>query len=356
MILRHVALVLALVACGDDDTDAADATADIEFDVSDAADADVDADADAASLDLSALEAVGAPITADDLVVVHSGGLVMPCGVTVVDDALLALGVDVEVGHIVAYRTTDGASFEPIEVPAEILAFDCSIDSPVDGRVFFTGRIDGRTGVWQLQARSLDDDPRAVELGSLPYWLQATRTGDDRVLLGFADPDREAADGHLALGDRGGGTFMDLTSPIPSALRGLLVHVGSQRDGALAITWQEADPSFRFASFLAISPDHTSWSEPIPIAPEFDDVHDAFLLARGERDLDVYYLRQADAFSVFRRPYESAFGAETRVTDATVGHVEKPQPRRLPDGTIALLFAIRRSTTSYDLALARLND
>ena len=45
---------------------------------------------------------------------------------------------------------------------------------------------------------------------------------------------------------------------------------------------------------------------------------------------------------------------EVLVTSGAVGHIEKPQPRRLSDGRIALSFAIRRAPQVYDLAIAYL--
>jgi hypothetical protein len=77
------------------------------------------------------------------------------------------------------------------------------------------------------------------------------------------------------------------------------------------------------------------------------------------KGVDLYYLRGGprNEFNVHRRAMteNGTLGPEEVVTAPDVGHVEKPQPRRLADGRIAVMFAVRRGERDYDLALAVLD-
>jgi hypothetical protein len=122
------------------------------------------------------------------------------------------------------------------------------------------------------------------------------------------------------------------------------------------------DEQWAFKAFVQLSRDGGgTWSSPALISTA-EDVHDAFPLARRSGGADLYYLRASapGTFHVHRRALgeDGALGVEQVVTAPELGHIEKPQARRLPDGRVSLSFVIRRSdeTFEYDLALEILED
>ena len=140
---------------------------------------------------------------------------------------------------------------------------------------------------------------------------------------------------------------------------GVLAHVGRTRGGKWVLTHQVADELWQFKSFVQISTDGEAWSAPVSIQPQSDNAHDAFPIRRQDEGSDLYYLRPGPAgeLNVLRRMLgeDGSLGVEQAVTDATIGHVEKPQARRLPDGRLVLMFARRSSATDYDIMLGLLD-
>lgn len=209
---------------------------------------------------------------------------------------------------------------------------------------------------------AIDDEgamgaPFSVELTGVvatPYWPQLAHLDDGRLALAFVDASADAIrKSYVGLSDDGGHTFAMREGPTGDvAKKGSLAHVGASSGGALVVTWQEADDNWLFTSWAQISDDDgMTYGAPIRVAPESDNVHDTYVVERLDAGVDLYYLRDggAGAFNVFRRPLsdDGALGPEQRVTSVALGHVEKPQARRLPDGRLALGFARRLSQNDY---------
>lgn len=206
------------------------------------------------------------------------------------------------------------------------------------------------------------DPPARVSIEGasvVPSWPQAASVPDGRTLLGFVAPDKTAA--FLAVDDGSGLRFR--ARPLPNLtgeLRGVLAHVGTTKRGSWVVTHQTADASWAFRSYVQVSTDGERWTGPVDLQPADPNVHDAFPIARLDDGADVYYLRAGarGELNVHRRSLsdDGTLGPEQVVTAPGVGHVNKPQPRRLPDGRLALMLAIgRASGTAYDLAMVILD-
>lgn len=187
-----------------------------------------------------------------------------------------------------------------------------------------------------------------------PYWPQLAPLDGGRLALAFVESSADALRrSFVGVSDDGGHTFAMRAGPTGDvAKKGNLAHVGASSSGALFVTWQEADDGWLFTSYVQISHDDgETYDAPITVAPESDNVHDAYVVARLDAGVDLYYLRDGGvgAFNVFRRPLsdDGVLGAEQRVTAIGLGHVEKPQARRLPDGRLTLAFARRLSGSDY---------
>ena len=102
-----------------------------------------------------------------------------------------------------------------------------------------------------------------------------------------------------------------------------------------------------------------TWSEPVKVAAQDPNVHDAFVVTRLGDGADLYYLHAgADGdLNTHRRALheDGTLGPEQVVTAPEVGHTEKPQPRRLLDGRLAMRRELRRSDKIYDLVVATLD-
>jgi len=292
-----------------------------------------------------------------DVATFASGAVQMPGFTYLANGALAALGTRSSDRRIVSSTSADLVSFTPVETLPWLAA-------DVGGRktLYFTSRIDATVGLFASALEGLVVHPPVpVTLeGSpvvVPYWPQAVGLEDGRTLLGFVEPQKRA---FLAVDDGSGTRFR--VGPWPNVsgdLRGVLAHVGTTASGAWVITHQSANADWRFSSFVQISTDEgASWSSPRNVEPNDPDVHDAFPIARADAGADLYYLHMAGPgeFVVHRRALheDGTLGPAEQVTSGAVGHIEKPQPRRLPDGRIALSFAARRPGEVYDLAIAYL--
>lgn len=295
-----------------------------------------------------------------DVATIVTDVLAMP-GVTFAGDSLLAYAADYTRGAIVGARTNDLRAFEPASPVSEGTSDVTGAHGAAGNNVYVVARRGSGVGLFRAPVRAdgtLEARTEiATEIGVAPYWPQATGLHDGRVLLAYvASQDRA----FLTVSADGAAPFAPRAAPPVASTgprRGILAHVGETRGGAWVFTHQLADEAWRFTSFVHLSRDEgTTWSDPIVVAPDADDVHDTFPITRTDGGADLYYLHvgTAGVFGAFRRALheDGTLGPEQAVTAPTIGHVEKPQARRLPDGRIALLFAARTGTTTYAIRFA----
>lgn len=294
-----------------------------------------------------------------DLRFVHHGGVVMPAGL-VEAGGLLALGVDVQTGELVAASAQPGQTFAAQPTPGGITVFDGStLQFAGSSALYFSGRKGTKRGLYSIniaagrwgEATEVLVDEHAPNA----YWPQVSNAPDAKVLLSFADPSRSQAAGHLARSDSSGLHFAEMSTPVPSGLGGLLVHASANATGDILLAYQQALPSGVFRTYVHMRHGE-EWSSALALSTASSQVHDAYPVLREDGDFDVYYLRddpEDDSFSVYRRHVRSAaeWGPEQRVTEAAIGHVEKPQFRRLPSLGAWLLFSVREGS-EYGLAVA----
>lgn len=219
----------------------------------------------------------------------------------------------------------------------------------------------GQTGLLRVDFGSAGTgSPQAVTLNGtslVPYWPQAVQLSDGRVLLAFVEAQKHV---YLGLSDAAGTTFTIRDPPVtPGVLKGVLAHIGVTRTGQWVLTHQVADANFFETSYVQRSPDEgATWTTPVNLQPSSNNVHDAYVVTRLDEGVDLYYLHAGTTgdLNVFRRAYleDGSFGPEQAVTSVSVGHVEKPQPRRLPDGRLLMLFAIGVSQSRFDVLMAML--
>lgn len=292
----------------------------------------------------------------DDVVtIVSDQGICMPgAGFALSDGSFVAAVSSYDAGQILIARSADLRTFSAPE-PIDTLASDCT-GATVDGRSFlyFVKWPGGLTraevtssGIGSSEALTL------ASASATPYWPQAVGT-EQGVLLGFVESQTSAS---LATSDDG---VQFAVEPAPLGtdnMRGVLVHVGQTTSGQSVLTHQNADISWSFTSRVQRSDDGTSWSEPIVV--DDGNVHDAFSVARLDAGADIYFLKAGpdQELNVFRRALgeDGTLGPVQSVTAPEVGHVEKPQARRLKDGRIALMFAMRKSPEQYDIGFAILD-
>lgn len=304
------------------------------------------------------------PVGVADLKTLVMGGINMPAGFfhRPEHSDFLAVGPHYDTGTLMASRSFDGGAFEL----ATGLPFTPSSDATgVNRSLYFVHRPSG-AGSFGLYRSQLTDAgfaaATAVALNGspiVPYWPQATALPDGRILLAFVESQQRA---FLALSDATGTQFQVAPAPgtSPAPIRGVLAHVGVTAGGQWIFTHQEADPSFRFTSLYQLSSNGGGqWSTPKNVSPAFDNVHDLRPFQRLDVGADLYYLRVGGGnfFSTFRRMLkeDGSLGPEQEVTGVDVGHVEKPQAFRLPDGRVALMFARRIDPMRYDLCLVYLD-
>jgi hypothetical protein len=260
--------------------------------------------------------------------------------------------------------STDLLHFSAPEVVLGNIGDITGADTPAGRFLYFVGGTQGATALYRsrVDPTGTVDPPSAVTgagIPIVPFWPQATTLHDGRVLLAFVQPQTRA---FLALSQDGLAPFTPLPTPVPSGVhRGILAHVGQTTAGAWVFTHQSADDRWLFTSYAHLSRDGgATWSAPIVVSPDVSDVHDAYPLSRSDEGVDLYYLHvgEGGVFGAFRRALfdDGRLGPEQAVTAADVGHVEKPQARRLPDGRIALSFAVRKAEGVYDIRLAILDD
>lgn len=292
----------------------------------------------------------------DDIeIIVADEGICMPGASLLLDDGqLVAAASCYDDGQILITRSTDLSTFSTPE-PLDTLASDCT-GATFDGRSFLYF-VQWPGGLTRAEVTSSGLGPsEALTLtgaSAVPYWPQAVGT-ERGVLLGFVESQTSAS---IATSEDGT-SFAVEPAPIQTDnMRGVLVHVGQTAEGRSALTHQNADIYWTFTSRVQMSDDGETWSAPTVI--DEGNVHDAFPVARADTGADIYFLKAGpyQELNVFRRSLgeDGALGPVQSVTDPEVGHVEKPQARRLRDGRIALMFAMRRAPYQYDIGLVILD-
>jgi hypothetical protein len=289
--------------------------------------------------------------------VLATNAIHMPAGAVVLrDGGVAAFGSRWDDAKIVA-STGDATKLAAATPLAWARAGDgTAVQTEVDrGAVYFTtasglyhARIDDKGSAAATPEKvTLNDSP------VVPSWPQATRLPDGRVFLAFTEPQTRA---FIAVSDASGVVFDVKPAPVTDGvLKGVLAHVGTTKNGSWVLTHQVADASWLFTSYVQMSTDAgATWSKPLVVQPDDDNVHDCFVVRRADAGADLYYLHAgADGdLNVHRRALheDGTLGKEQIVTSPEVGHVEKPQPHRLSDGRLVMTMAIRRSDKVYDLA------
>jgi hypothetical protein len=391
VLMLPIASSLGQAACARDPVGANDADTDADIEAADAdieavdadrdgshpdADADPEALADAdvappdADPDLADAE-TGSPgcvvddggscraVTNDDVVViVERDGVHMPGAGFVLDDGSFVAAVSAyDAGQILIARSADLRDFSEPQAIDDSPVSDCT-GASIGGRhyLYFVA---WPGGMARSEVTDAGEGPsEGVTIAGTavtPYWPQAVGTARG-VLMGFVESQTSA---WLAASDDGV-SFVASEAPVGTDnMRGVLVHVGRTAGGESVFTHQHADESWYFTSLVQWQDGGATWSEPIVVDDGADNVHDAFPVARLDSGADIYFLKAGPLFelNVFRRYLgeRGELGPVQSVTDADVGHVEKPQARRLRDGRIALMFAMRRTMERYDIGFAVLD-
>jgi hypothetical protein len=292
-----------------------------------------------------------------EVVTIASGGFLLPAaGFARGDGGFVAFSVRWSDARLLAIRSPRPWAFEA----AAPLPWDATgatgVTASGNDRLYFVATTHGFP---QLQVANVEngalDAPAPVTFDGfegLPSWPQAIGLADGRVLLAFVEPQRRVL---VGVDDGHGKRFRMKALPAADAdLSGVLAHVGTTARGTWVLAYQVADPSWRFRSHVVLSADGgLSWSdaEAGRIAGD-DSVSHPFPLARLDEGADVYYVRTSASKQVFRRALheDGTLGREQRVTTNAIA-VSNPQPRRLPDGRIALMLALEHSNTEKDLGL-----
>lgn len=296
------------------------------------------------------------PLEPNDLVPLVSTGVNMPGGLVWLPDggALLA------VAHYDGPTVLVGDGRDPASIVSLTPRFGRSTDVTSAGdALYFVGVLPtGAPGLLRAEHGAAPEPVTLTGATTVPYWPQTIQLPDGRVLLAYVESQKRV---FFGVSDATKRTFTITEPPVtPGVLKGVLAHVGVTRRGQWVLTHQVADANFFETSFVQRSSDDgRTWSPPLDLQPASDNVHDAFVVTRLDEGADLYYLHAGTTgdLNVFRRALreDGTLGPEQAVTSAAVGHVEKPQPRRLPDGRLLMLFAIGVSQSRYDVAMAVLD-
>jgi hypothetical protein len=348
-----------------DDGGASDVDAGPQGDVADLADgAGADGSSPARSPCPQVVDGGCQPIGATEIVTLSQDAAIEFPGISFFwpDGTTRAIYPRYDTGQLFSAGSTDLVTFTAAErLPVALASDTTGVTLGEDRILFFYGRL-GPAGALALQralvpATGDPSTPSAVTItgadGVEPYWPQTVALPDGRILLGFVEAARDAnRRSYLGTSSDGGLSFAMRPAPFGAQARpGILIHVGLTASGAWVLTWQESDASFRyFTSYVQLSADQgQSWTDPIRIVPDNDNVHDAFPVTRQDSGADLYYLPETGDLNVFRRRLDDdgTLGPEQRVTTAELGHIEKPQPRRLPDGRLGMLASRRMGANDY---------
>lgn len=263
-------------------------------------------------------------------------------------------------GTVSVASSTDGLHFSPpVQLPVRTTELSGAVVQGERTLFAFTQGLRGEPQLWRSSFEH--NDTRAVALPPLPgapHWPQLTTLKNGDLVMGFVvlgqqpylmtshDQGRSFGPPHAI-----GHTRQDVMT---------LVHLATFGDGTLAVTTQVADPQMRVKSFVRFSTDGgATLSAPTLVTDQNQNVHDAFPITRRDGNVDLYYLREAGAgFEAWRRMVkkDGTLGPEQRLTGPDIGSVEKPQPRRLADGSLSVNVARRRpDAQSFDVVAFRLD-
>lgn len=314
-----------------------------------------------------------AVVGADQIVTLAAGDVFTPAaGFSVGDHGFQTFGVGSRSERIVSARSDRPWTFDHVEtLPWELASSATGAIASGVPSLYFVAPAAGRVS---LQVARLEDGrigpatPVVVDGQTRPpFWPQTVGLRDGRVLLAFVVPQTSV---FVGTDDGTGARFRVKALDLPQPdLRGVLAHPGITPSGAWVVTYQVADPQWRFHSFAVLSRDEgATWSTSAPIEiARGDDVSDAFPIARLDRGADLYYVltetvdlsfgRTKTQRTVRRRALfdDGSLGPEQTVTSASLPPVAMPQPRRLRDGRLALMLTVKPGDQERDLVLAILD-
>lgn len=299
-----------------------------------------------------------------DVMKLAAGGLVLPgAWFPLANGGSFVVGVRWGTQKLVTVKSSGGFEYDgSVDLSYEGSNGATGVTTSAERRLFFVALDEGLT---TLRMSKVDENGIAAPVnvafeGSapLPLWPQAVALPDGRILLTYVGPWRDIV---VGAGDGESRPFRMRDVPIPEATRmGMIAHVGLTRAGAWVLSYQATDDAFHFHAGVLVSTDEgVTWSAPIPLPSASDEtLSDVFPIARPDQGADLYYARGAPAHESIRRRVlheDGSLGPEQIVTAASVGRVEKPQPRRRGDGRITMLLTLDRSAATGTLAVAVLD-
>lgn len=294
-------------------------------------------------------------VEADVIPLVEDHGVCMPAFAFQDGEDLVAFSAAFDESQVLRTRVVHLADASaPENMPWDKTSNATGVVTSKGAWLYFTGSVGTGTGMYRARVDSPNPSPEWVTLpgvDKVPFWPQAAALPDDSVLMAWVVPQTAAYVSHGT-----GESFTPSDAPTaPPPVPGVLAHPGTTHAGTWVLAHQTGSTTTPFHSFVNLH-QGGAWTQAIPVAPEATTVHNAFPIARLDEGADVYYLAPGATgdLTVYRRYLSEAgtFGPAQRVTADALGHVEKPQPRRLSDGRIALMFARRVTTSRYDVALA----
>lgn len=310
----------------------------------------------------------------NEKVTIATGGLLLPAAGFTIDDggAYLAFSVRWGDARILSSKSDRPWSFgEASMLPWGLANGATGVTIDAKNALYFVAQTGTRLGLHRAMIeRGMLAPPEPVVIdgtSELPSWPQAVGLADGRVLLAFVAPQREVFVGvDDGTGTRFGMRSVRVTEP---DLSGVLAHVGTTARGSWVLTYQVADARWSFRSHVLVSRDEgSSWTDANGGSLAAGDVLDPFPIARKDEGADIYYAKKAVSEQeythiqdteqkVWRRALheDGSLGPEQAVTSSTLGTVAAPQPRRLSDGRIAMMFAVEHGAKESDLALVVLD-
>jgi hypothetical protein len=293
------------------------------------------------------------PLRAKDVVTLATGGLVLPgAWFSLAGGGALAFGVRWGSERLVAVRSARALTFDSGE---SLSTESKNAATGVSFRETQSLYIVAGNGLQRvsLNAGQLEPGvPVTLDGTTLtPSWPQAAALPDGRVLLAFVEPQRKL---FVGVDDGTGLRFRVRELQLKERdLTGVLAHVGTTNTGAWVLTYQVADSASHFRASALVSTDEgASWKEPVDLG---DATADAFPIARNDHGADLYYTVGVGGVRSIRRRAlhdDGSTGPEQFVTADEIWSAQKPQPRRLVDGRMAMLFTLDHGPRNGDLAFA----
>jgi hypothetical protein len=291
-------------------------------------------------------------------VMATGGDMYLPgAGFALAGTGFLAVGVGFRSSKLVAMRS---GRYRLEELPFLHATAATGVVGPESSSLYFLSS--GRLHVARIQGGEIGT-PTTVDLrgGAVaPWWPQTVALEDGRVLLAYVDPQRSVLYG---VSDKKGTTFQVKELDVDEDdLRGTLAHVGVTAEGTWILTYQVADENWTYRSGVLFSRNEgANWVRaPFPEG----DIAAVFPIRRRDTGADLYYVvheahwnwlgTKEQEWSVRRRALhdDGSLGPEQAVTSVDLGRVANPQPRRMVDGRVALMFSILKNKDERDLAIA----